>query len=152
QFAAMDALEPLDELAKSHGLTAEKYKPVYYDGCSYRGTLFALPSTPWVSALHYNKEVFRKRAEALRAAGLDPERAPATIAEFDAYASALDTWEQSRGRKRLASAGYVPLEAQSFINVTGYWFGAAFIDPSRTRLLIDSPEMKRAYDWIRSYT
>src|SRR5262249_44481906 len=34
QFAAMDALEPLDELAKSHGLTAEKYKPVYYDGCS----------------------------------------------------------------------------------------------------------------------
>src|SRR5512133_1630675 len=46
QYAALDALEPLDELARSHGITPSYYKPVFWNGCLYRGTLYALISTP----------------------------------------------------------------------------------------------------------
>ena len=33
QFAAMDALEPLDALATAHGITGDYYKPIYWDAC-----------------------------------------------------------------------------------------------------------------------
>jgi ABC-type glycerol-3-phosphate transport system substrate-binding protein len=84
QFAAQDALEPLDDLATEHGITAATYKPVYWDACHYDGKLYALISTPATVALHYNKKLFHEQAASLRAAGLDPDRAPATIDELGA--------------------------------------------------------------------
>src|ERR1700733_5260595 len=47
EFASMNALEPLDEYVRPVGLTRDHYKHVYYDGCEYKGTLYALPSTVW---------------------------------------------------------------------------------------------------------
>jgi len=61
QYAAMGALEPLDELAKAHGITRDDYKHVFWDGGCYEGHLYALPSTPGGVALHYNKLLFEKK-------------------------------------------------------------------------------------------
>ncbi|MCY2954872.1 MAG: extracellular solute-binding protein [Planctomycetota bacterium] len=90
QFAALDALEPLDDYAKAYGISRDMYKPVYWDAMVYEGKLWGLVSTPWAVALHYNKRTFQENAEALKRAGLDPNRAPATLQELDRYAEVLD--------------------------------------------------------------
>ena len=95
QFASMGALEPLEDMARAHGITESYYKPVYWNGCNYNGHLWALISTPTVVALHYNTRIFHENAAALRAAGLDPDRAPQTIDELDAYARVLTIREPS---------------------------------------------------------
>lgn len=156
QFAALGALEPLNDYAARYGLTREKYKGVFYDGCTAGGTLYALPSTVWCVALVWNKQVFADRAEQLRAAGCDPTRAPRTIAELDRYAAALDTWEPvdpaHPEQRRLSRAGFVPAEPGSFTNLYPYWFGAGYVDPSGLRLDLTAPEMMRTYNWLRGYS
>src|SRR4028118_1146068 len=82
QFAAVDALEPLDELAAAKGITQSYYKPVYWKGCSYNGRLWAMVSTPAAVALHYNKRIFKENAAGLKDPGLDPDRAPQTLDEL----------------------------------------------------------------------
>jgi ABC-type glycerol-3-phosphate transport system substrate-binding protein len=152
QLASMNALEPLDDYAQAHGMSRDQYKTVYYDGCTYKGNLYALPSTVFSVALLWNKQVFADKAAELRAAGLDPDRPPRTLAELDKYAAAIDTWETHGGSKHLAIAGYVPLEPGSFTYETAFWFGAPMVDPTGTRVLFTSPQMKAAYDWIRGYS
>ena len=96
QYAELDALTPLEAMAAAHGITAETYKKVYWDGCHYRGHLYGLVSTPAVIALHYNKRLFR-------GVGLDPDRPPTTLADFDRCAAALDQTDAGRLRR----AGYL---------------------------------------------
>jgi len=152
QFAAMDALYPLDEMANGRGLTRDYYKPVYYEGCRYDNTLWALPSTPAASALHWNKRLFAEKARELRAAGLDPDRPPQTLDELDRYAAILDTFEDTGGKRRVKSAGYIPLEPGWFIAHTPYWFGGSVYDPDTGRLKFTDPKIIAAFDWVRSYS
>jgi multiple sugar transport system substrate-binding protein len=149
QFAAMGALECLDEHAAPRGLTREYFKPVYYMGCSYEGHLYALPSTPGGVTLHYNKRIFREKADKLRAAGLDPDRAPRTIAELDRYAAVLDTYD-SEGH--LISAGYLPQEPGWWLTLTPYWFGGRMYDAQSRRITFTEPQVIAAFTWVQGYT
>jgi ABC-type glycerol-3-phosphate transport system substrate-binding protein len=154
QFASMGALEPLNSYAQQYGLTRDHYKHVFYDGCTYRGTLYAVPSTVFSTALIWNKAVFQSRAAEIRAAGLDPNRAPRTLDELNRYAAAIDTWVVRNGSKHLAVAGYIPLlpDMSNTNNVTSYWFGAQIANPEGTKVLLDTPEMLNAYNWVRSFS
>jgi ABC-type glycerol-3-phosphate transport system substrate-binding protein len=67
QFAAVDALEPLDEWLRPKGIT-KLLQAVYWKGCRYNGALWAMVSTPAAVALHYNKRIFKENAAKLRAA------------------------------------------------------------------------------------
>ena len=149
QFAAMDALEPLGDLAAAHGIGPGTYKPVYWDACHYQGTLYALVSTPNAVALHYNREQFARSAPALRAAGLDPGRAPRTIGELDAYAKALDQKDRDG---RIAVAGYLPTEPGWYTDYTCYWFGGSWWDEPHHRFTFTDPAVVNAYTWIQSYS
>lgn len=152
QFAAMDALEPLDALAAEFGIQESQYKPVYWRGCTYRGNLWGLVSTPAAIALHYNKQAFIDRADAIRAAGLDPDRPPQTLQELDRYAEALTTYRTAGGAKRLESSGFLPLEPGWWIGQTAVWFGGDVYDAKTEQLAIDSPPVRQAFDWIASYS
>jgi len=147
-YAARDALEPLDELAREAGITSDTYKRVYWDACHYDGKLYALVSTPAVVALIYNRLAFEQAAPQLRAAGLDPHRAPRTLAELDAYADVL-TKKDASGR--LISAGYFPLEPGWFVPYTWMWFGADLWDAQSGKLRLTDPQVVAAFDWIASY-
>src|SRR5690606_23350970 len=116
------------------------------------GKLYALPSSPAATALHWDKQASEDKADELRAAGLDPTRPPRTLQELDRYAAVLDTWNDREGRRTLERSGYIPLEPGWFIQHTAYWFGGEIVDPTGTRLLFTSPEFIAAYDWIRSYS
>jgi multiple sugar transport system substrate-binding protein len=147
------ALEPLDDLAEQYGITAEDYKPVLWNGCSYKGHLWALVSSCGSQALFYNKRLFARKAGALRQAGLDPNRPPRTLDELDRYAAVLDDFETlPNGFKRLKQSGFLPLEPGWYLSYIGYWFGAPIYDVQTDRILLTDPRMIRAFDWIRSYS
>jgi len=66
----------------------------------YKGRLYGVPSTPATTGLYWNKALFR-------AAGLDPERPPRTIAELDDYARKLTRTERDG---RITQIGFLPTE------------------------------------------
>lgn len=152
QFGAINALEPLDKYAAEHGIVAERYKPAYWDACTYEGVLYALPSTPAVVALHYNKLLFAKSAEKLRAAGLDPGRPPRTIAELDAYSAAIDRWEGAPGAGgKLVVAGYIPSEPGWWIAQTPVWFGAPIYDEKTHKVTLTDAATMASFKWLEGY-
>lgn len=148
QFAAIDALEPLDEMAAAYGIREGYYKNVYWKGCQYEGKLYALISTPAATALHYNKRLFLENAEALRAAGCDPERPPRTLAELDRYARALT----KRDGRTIMRAGYLPMEPGWFVVYTSVWFGGELYDEKTRTFMLTSEPVVKALEWIQSYS
>jgi ABC-type glycerol-3-phosphate transport system substrate-binding protein len=149
QFAAQDALQPLDDLAAAHGITQAQYKPVFWTACLFEGRLWALPSTPAAMGLHYNKHIFEQCAPQLRAAGLDPDRAPRTLKELDAYAKVLDQKDKSGKIRR---TGYLPMEPGWFTNFMPYWFGATIYDDQAGRFTLTDPRVIQTFEWIRDYS
>ena len=149
QFAALDALTPLDEMAAAHGLTAGTYKKVYWDACHYDGHLYALVSTPATVALIYNKAAFRDSAERLRAAGCDPEGFPRTMDELDRYAAAVDRKDDKSGR--LVRAGILPA-ASWYLQQMPLWFGGDVWDAKAKRFTLTSPPVVAAFTWAQAYS
>lgn len=149
QFAAQNALEPLDEMAAAHGITASSYKKVFWDELHYEGHLYGLVSSAFDLGLYYNAEIFRQRAGDLRAHGLDPDRAPQTIEELDAYAQALDQEDPSG---RIFSAGFLPLEPGWYQNYFCIWFGGSWWDKENHRFTFTDPAVIRTYQWVQSYS
>lgn len=148
-YAAQDALEPLEAMAAAHGITRGTYKRVYWDACHYDDHLYSLVSTPAAVALLYNRVAFEASAPDLRAAGLDANRAPRTIAELDAYAAVL-TRKNAAGR--VTRAGYFPLEPDWYVPYIWMWWGAELFDERSGRIHLTDPKVVAAFDWIASYS
>jgi ABC-type glycerol-3-phosphate transport system substrate-binding protein len=147
-YAARDALEPLDELARDAGLSESSYKRAYWDACHYKGKLYALVSTPGVVALLYNRVAFEAAAPELRAAGLDPNRAPRTLAEFDAYADVLTKRDPRRphpARRVLPARAEVVRAIHVDVVRVDVW------DERTEQLRLTDPKVVAAFDWIASY-
>lgn len=141
QFASMDALHPLDELAAAYGITQSTYKKVFWDECHYDGRLWGLVSTCYTIALYYNADLFR-------AHGLDPAKPPRTIDELDAYAKAMDRFDSSG---RIVATGYLPMEPGWYLNYTCVWFGGTWWDREAEKFTFTDPRVVRAYEWVQSY-
>jgi multiple sugar transport system substrate-binding protein len=144
-FADADALVPLDDLIRNDGIDPtqwlDRYQPVYADAMQYRGRVWALPSTPSTWALHWNKSLFR-------AAGLDPERPPRTIAELDEFAEKLTRRGPDGGFEQM---GFLPQEPGWAAWAFPQWFGGELFDGSQVTIGT-RPENGRAYEWVESYT
>jgi ABC-type glycerol-3-phosphate transport system substrate-binding protein len=149
QFGAMNALLPLEDMAAQHGITEPTYKKVYWDECKYRGHLYGLVSTAYDLGLYYNKQLFAEGAASLRAHGLDPNRAPRSIKELDAYAKALDRITPSG---RIELAGYLPMEPGWYINYTPIWFSGTWWDKRDQRFTFTDPGVIAAFRWVQSYS
>jgi multiple sugar transport system substrate-binding protein len=112
----------------------------------WREHLFGLPDQTNCTALFWNKELFRESADALRAEGLDPERAPKTWEEFVRYARVLTIPERRQfGFGMFATLWWmVP-----FLNT----FGASFTSKGpagATSCGLSSPEAVSAMRFIVS--
>ncbi|HQK94641.1 MAG TPA: extracellular solute-binding protein, partial [Armatimonadota bacterium] len=97
-YADKGALLPLDDYCNRAGIGPEQFIPAYWRQCIHRGHIWALPSTPASTALHWNKRLFRE-------AGLDPERPPRSIEELDEFAKML-TKVDAEGR--IVQMGFMP--------------------------------------------
>jgi multiple sugar transport system substrate-binding protein len=149
EFGAMNSLEPLDDLAAAHHITAEQYKKVYWDEGHYDGHLYGLVSTAYDVGLFYNKSLFAEAAERLRARGLDPNRAPRSIAELDQYAEAIDRIDRTG---RITLAGFLPNEPGWYLNYICLWFGGSWWDEANHKFTFTSPNVVGAYEWAESYS
>ncbi len=146
-YAENNALLPLDRLAAQHGVKREQYIDVFWRICSYRGHLWALPTTPASLALIWNKKMFRE-------AGLDPNQPPRSIAQLEQFNEKLT---KRRPDGRLAACGHLPAEPDSgpgtagwYDDIWGWWFGGKHWDGDRT-ITTDSAQNVAAYDWVASY-
>ena len=139
-YAENNALMPLDKLTADAGIRRDQYIDVFWAICCYRGHLWALPTTPDTLALIWNKKLFR-------AAGLDPEKPPTSIAELEQFNEKL---VKRRPDGRLASCGFLPSEPGWWNETWGLWFGASLWDGNKT-ITANSPENVAAYDWIATY-
>jgi len=140
-FAEQNALTPLDEYAKKAGVSGHDYIPVYWGMCVHQEKLWALPSTPATTALHWNKDLFRR-------AGLDPERPPRTFAELDSFSDRLFRRDAKSGR--IEEMGFLQAEPGWWNHGWGFFFGGKLWD-GRTRILADDPRNIRALEWIQGY-
>ena len=159
-FADKGALTDLTIMLAKANITRDKYIDVYWDMCEHRGRMWALPTTPWTTGLHWNKRLFRE-------AGLDPDTAPKTIEQLDEWAEKLTRWEVTVGKRTEIRTGYcrdVPDKDKHLIQVgflpavPGWWsyawggyFGGSHVDADG-RVSAQSPANVRAYEWVASYT
>jgi len=139
-YADRGAIIPLDAYCRKYGITADQYIPIYWQLSSYRGHVFALPSTPGNIGLYWNKRLFRE-------AGLDPNRPPRTIEELDQYAEKLTKRDKSGG---ITQAGFIHSEPGWWHWSWGHFFGGDVWD-GRGAITVTSPENLRAFRWILSY-
>jgi ABC-type glycerol-3-phosphate transport system substrate-binding protein len=146
-WADLNALTPLDELMRLDGTTPSeflsRYEPSYADATEYNGHVYALFATPASMALHWNKAAFR-------AAGLDPERPPATILELYEYSRRLTRRDPGSGA--LTQVGFLPQDP-------GWWpwsfpryFGGDLLGADGSITYAGVPENLASMRWVQSYT
>jgi len=139
-YVENNALLPLDRWASESGLREENYLPVFWEMCRHRGHLWALPTTPSVTALHWNKKIFRE-------AGLDPEQPPRTLAELERF---NETITRKKPDGSLDRIGHMPQEPGWWMRDFNRWFGGKVWD-GESRLLLDSEPNRRFFAWLESY-
>lgn len=147
-FAEMGVILPLDDLLKQANIKREDYLPAYWNPSVYDGKVWALPTTPATIALHWNKGLFRESADALRAAGLDPNRAPRSIEEIDRYSDILTKRDADGNITRL---GFSPRAMGWWNWAWGLWWGGRLWD-GKSKITIASDENIAAYEWVQSYS
>ncbi len=144
-FADRDALVPLDNFIRADGTTPEqflsRYAPAYAGMGSYEGKTWAVPSTPTTHAFYWNKDLFR-------AAGLDPEKPPRTLAELDAMSEKL-TVRDAVGH--LKQVGFLPQTAYNMSWAGPLWFGGQIFD-GKNITIGTNPINLKAYQWMAHYS
>jgi len=160
-YADHGALTDLGPLLARAGFDRSRYIDHYMQLGEYRGKTWALPLVPASTALVFNKRLFKE-------VGLDPDRPPTTIEEFDAYAERLTKWEVTlpsgekriesgylpnvpAEQKRLLQAGFLPGEPIWWLTGWGDFFGGRLIDGPE-KISAANPANVRAYDWVASYS
>ncbi|HWA73912.1 MAG TPA: extracellular solute-binding protein [Polyangiaceae bacterium] len=138
-FANKQALIPLDDLARGTSVDRARFLPLYWDMGVVARRLYGVISVPAITGLHWNKRLFRE-------AGLDPERAPRTIAELDDYAKRLTRIENGR----IVQMGFLHSEPVWWPFFWGYFYGGKLWD-GKDKILLDSEENIRGFEWVQSY-
>jgi ABC-type glycerol-3-phosphate transport system substrate-binding protein len=139
-FADKGALMCLDEFVQRDGIRKEDYISIFWDCCSYKGHLYALPTTPLTLGLYWNKGSFKK-------AGLDPEKPPRTIEELDNMSKKLAIKDK---RGKYSQLGFMQPDPGWWNWSWGVWFGGRLWDEEDTITCLDK-EWIESFNWIRSY-
>jgi ABC-type glycerol-3-phosphate transport system substrate-binding protein len=140
-FADHGIFTPLDPFLERDGIPDDHWLPVYRGICTHRGRMWAIPTAPWTTALHWNKALFRE-------AGLDPDQPPRTLAEFDVFSEELTRYDRNGN---IIQMGSLPQEPGWFHWAWGYWFGGSLVD-DEGNITANHPRNIEAYEWIQSYS
>ena len=146
-FSEQGILTPLDDYMKRDGITRDHWIPVYADICTHMGVMWCVPTTPATLGLHWNKALFRASADELRAAGLDPGRAPKTLEELNKYCEILTKFDEDGN---IIQMGFLPQEPGWFHWAWGSWFGGTLIDEDGN-ITANHPRNVEAFEWIQSF-
>ncbi len=143
-WAHAGQLRALDDFLSQAGITADDFWPPSWDQTLWGGRVYALPySADPNFGFFWNKALFR-------AAGLDPNRPPRTIAELDDYADRM-TIDRGTFYEQI---GIRPWYLYNFANALYTWgwvFGGDFYDEDTQTITCDDPRIVRALEWMVSY-
>ena len=139
-YAENNALTPIAKLCEEHGINEMDFIPIFWESGSYRNVQWAIPFTGSVTAMYYNKELFRE-------AGLDPEKPPKTLEELEAMNEALTRFREDGSIERI---GHLPTQPGWWRTSWGRWFGGSSFNGD-DQMLIDSSPWKKTGEWIASY-
>jgi len=129
---------------KTVGWSTSQMLPAILPLMQYSGKIWALPETCNLSYFYINKTLFRQ-------AGLDPNKPPTTLAQVDAYAKKLTTYDSKGNFKTI---GFIPWAWEGgdpFI-----WpmmFGAQFTKTAngKVKLNLTDPAIVRALTYEAGY-
>jgi len=139
-YALRGGLTPLDSFLAHSDRGPKDYPSTVWDVYQYEGQTYALSMTISVNFVVYNKRIFRE-------AGLDPERPPRTLEEFDRAAELCTQYRNNDPAQGFERIGF------AYDSGLLYWnnaFGANLWDPSERRLTVDTPQMLASLKWLKA--
>lgn len=138
QWAAADAIVPLDDYLAKSTLKREDFFPGAWDSNVWDGKVWGIPlnNDVW-QELYYNKDMFE-------AAGLDPEKPPADWDEFLAYAEKLNNPPDQYGIAIMGMGEWITCIMNSYIHSNG----GGIINPEGTEAIINQPESVAALEYL----
>ncbi len=155
-WASRGAFQPLDDLiARDSGKDPlcprkEQYYPEVWKEASYGGKVYGIPTGADNRILYYNKAIFREKADLLRAAGLDPDRAPRTWSELLKYGKVLTEVDKNTGQFK--SVGFLPNFGNAWLYMYAFQNNAVFMGDrdgiSGRVCTMDTPEAEQALKFI----
>jgi len=140
-------LQDLTPYLKTLGWSPDQMLPGALAAMRYGNKIWAVPELGSLTYLYINKTLFRK-------AGLDPTKPPTTIAQLDAYARKLTSYDSKGNFKTI---GFIPW-AEDGSGFWGVWlwpwvFGATFtkVVNGKVMLNLTDPAAIRALTWEATY-
>lgn len=144
EWAARGTLEPLDERINGAGITAEDYWTPSWNQCLYNGKTWALTLTSDANfGFYWNKGIFEE-------AGLDPEKAPATIEEMDAANEKIAKVTDGR-IDRLGFIPWIVYGSSNSMFTWGWVFGGEFFDAANNKITANNANNIKALDWMSAF-
>lgn len=145
QYAVQGLLLPLDDFIRASGVREADFIPPAWQQTRWGGHTYAM--TMWVDpnfALIWNKTLFAQ-------AGLDPDRAPATLSEYESHFKKLT---RTGADGKITQIGARPWDVYGGANTTFTWgwvFGGDFFDYDRNKVTATHPRVVEAVEWVREY-
>lgn len=144
-FLSLDELIDRDKATDPLTPTEDQYYPSVWAEAMYDGKVYGIPWGADNRMLYWNRETFRKNADALRAAGLDPERAPRTWSETLAYSKVLTKFDE---KGNIQQVGFLPNFGNSWLYMFGFQMNASFLSPDGSKATLNTPEARKALQYM----
>lgn len=156
-WASRDAFMPLDDLIERDKNDPLCPKPEQYYAAPWaeacfqapnekKAHVYGIPTGADNRVLYYNTDVFKAKAEQLRAAGLDPNRAPQTWSETLAYSKVLTEFNKDGSLK---VAGFMPNYGNSWLYIYAFQLNTNFLTPDGRKCTLDTPESEEALKFMQ---
>ena len=137
-YALRGVLTPLDDYLLRSGRRLTEWTPGVARMLMIGGKTYGLAVTTNTTLIAYNKAIFRE-------VGLDPEKPPRTIDEFDDMVWRCTTRDKSGGYVRY---GFRP----SGLSLWAYVFGGQWVDPASGAITANHAGNLAALQWLQSYS
>jgi len=139
-FAFKGSLTDVTAKAAQDGISSKDYYNFAWQEASLNGKLYAIPTSTDVRILYWNKDHFKD-------AGLDTEKAPATIQELDDAVAKLT----KKDGNRYARIGFIPWLGQGWLYTYGWLWGGSFYDDKTGQVTTSDPKIVDAANWYGGY-
>ena len=136
-LAARDGLMPVTAFAERDNVDAAEYYPQFWESWNWNNELWGLMITANANLIAWRPDLWEE-------VGLDPNSPPATAAELDEQALALEKVDENGNVERV---GILP----SGMLWWGRVFGGNFYDEASGQVTANTPENVAALDWLASY-
>ena len=137
-FAVRNGLIPLDANVANAKIKATDYFPMAWPPTQWQGHTYGLPTTVLpIGLLYWNKDIFK-------AAGLDPEKPPTTIAQLDSVMQKLTIKKNGQ----YTQFGLVPWYAIGYyLPAWAVPFGGSFYNGTTRKITADDAGVLNALQW-----